>query len=163
PAAEEGRVTLGIVYHMPFWRGADGRPHEIEGSFARYVDALAPYFDEIVLCVPVRAQASGEGTPIKAANVRFAALPDFDGPVQFYPRLPGAFGRLFSFVRSVDVLHCRVPTPAAVFAFALARLMGRPAFLLVVGDLRAVLPSMPYRGVKRILWRAYTEFEERGI
>ena len=156
-------MTLGIVYHMPFWRDADGRLREIEGSFARYVDALAPYFDEIVLCVPVRRDASGEGTAIKAPNVRLAPLASFDGPVQFYPRLAGMVARLLPFVRGIDVLHCRVPTPAAVFAFALARLAGRPAFLLVVGDLRALLPSMPYRGVKRILWRAYTEFEERSV
>ena len=38
-----------------------------------------------------------------------------------------------------------------------------PAFVLVVGDLRALLPSMPYRGIKRGLWRAYTEFEECNV
>jgi glycosyltransferase involved in cell wall biosynthesis len=156
-------VTLGIVYHMPFWRAADGTLREIEGSFARYVDALAPYFDEIVLCVPVRRRADGEGTAIRSRNVRLAALPDFDGPVHFYPQLPWMLVRLTAFIRSIDVLHCRVPTPAAVFAFALARLFGRPAFVLVVGDLRALTPSMPYRGVKRLLWRAYTAWEERAI
>src|SRR5580765_6135628 len=46
------RVTLGIVYHMPFWRAPDGTLRELEGSFARYVDSLASYFDEISLCVP---------------------------------------------------------------------------------------------------------------
>jgi len=156
-------VTLGIVYHMPFWRDADGRLREVEGSFARYVDALAAYFDEIVLCVPVLPEASGEGTAIKSANVRLAPLPYFAGPVQFYPRLPGVMVRIAQFVRGIDLLHCRVPTPAAVFAFAVARVLGRPAFLLVVGDLRALLPSMPYRGLKRLLWRAYTAFEERNV
>ena len=57
--------------------------------------------------------------------------------------------RLFRFVRSIDVLHCRVPTPAAVFASAIARLLGRPSFVLIVGDLQALLPTMPYRGIKR--------------
>ena len=37
------------------------------------------------------------------------------------------------------------------------------SFLLVVGDLRALLPTMPYRGLKRLLWRAYTAFEERNM
>jgi glycosyltransferase involved in cell wall biosynthesis len=156
-------VTLGIVYHMPFWRAADGTLREVEGSFARYVDALAPYFDEIVLCVPVCAGERGEGTPIKSANVRLAPLAHFDGPAQFYPRLPGMLLRIAPFVRGIDLLHCRVPTPAAVFAFAIARVLGRPAFLLVVGDLRALLPSMPYRGLKRLLWRAYTAFEEWNV
>jgi len=156
-------VKLGIVYHMPFWRDADGTLREIEGSFARYVDALAPYFDEIVLCVPVRRDPSGEGTAIKAPNVRLAPLASFDGPVQFYPRLAGTLRRILPFVRDIDLLHCRVPTPAAVFAFAVARLLGRPAFLLIVGDLQALLPSMPYRGLKRLVWRAYTAFEERNV
>ena len=42
-------MKLGIVYHMPFWKGADGSLWEGEGSFARYVDSLAPYFDEVSL------------------------------------------------------------------------------------------------------------------
>ena len=136
-------MKLGIVYHMPFWRAPDGTLREVEGSFARYVDSLAPYFDEIVLCVPVLREAGGEGTPMRSTNVTLAPLPPFDGPVQFYPRLLSMVPRLLRFVRGIDLLHCRIPTPAAVFAFAWARLLGRPAFVLVVGDLRALLPSMP--------------------
>ena len=148
---------------MPFWRTADGTVREVEGSFARYVDSLAPYFDEVVLCVPVLDRARGEGTAIRSTNVTLAPLPNFDGPVQFYPRLPLMIPSLSTFVRSVDLVHYRVPTPAAVFASACARLVNRPEFVLVVGDLRALLPSMPYRGVKRLLWRAYTAFEERNV
>src|SRR6185295_17985756 len=106
-------------------------------------DSLAPYFDEIVLCVPVRHDPSGAGTAIRSANVRLAPLPDFDGPVQFYPRLPMTIAPIARFVREIDLLHCRVPTPAAVFAFAMAIAIRRPAFVLVVGDLKALLPSMP--------------------
>jgi len=68
-------MTLGIVYHMPFWRAGDGTLHEVEGSFARYVDSLAPYFDEISLCVPVYATAQPAGTRLRAANVTVAPLP----------------------------------------------------------------------------------------
>src|SRR5438477_272852 len=68
-------MTLGIVYHMPFWRAADGSLREVEGSFARYVDSLAPYFDEIALCVPVIDRPSGEGTAIRSTNVTLAPLP----------------------------------------------------------------------------------------
>jgi glycosyltransferase involved in cell wall biosynthesis len=156
-------MTLGIVYHMPFWIASDGTLRELEGSFARYVDSLAPYFDEVSLCVPVRRHWSGEGTAIRSPNVTLAPLPAFDGPVQFYPRLATVLPRLLRWGRRIDLLHCRVPSPAAVFAFAVARLLQRPAFVLVVGDLRALLPSMPYRGIKRALWRAYTEFEERNV
>ena len=156
-------MRLGIVYHMPFWRAADGTLREIEGSFARYVDSLAPYFDEIVLCVPVLDRGRGAGTPIRSKNVTLAPLPNYDGPLQFYPRLPVMVPRILRFVRDVDLVHCRVPTPAAVVASLCARLFGRPRFLLVVGDLQALLPTMPYRGLKRLLWRAYTAFEELNI
>jgi glycosyltransferase involved in cell wall biosynthesis len=156
-------MTLGIVYHMPFWRDADGTLREVEGSFARYVDSLAPYFDQVVLCVPVLRGPRGDGTAVRSANVTLAPLPAFDGPVHFYPRLPLMLPRLLRFVRGIDLLHCRVPTPAAAFAFAFARLLDRPAFLLVVGDLEALRPAMPYRGVKKMLWRLYTAFEERNV
>ena len=141
---------------MPFWREAEGTLLDVEGSFARYFVSLAPYFDGISLCVPVVARpASAEGTAIRSPNVTLAPLPPFDGPVQFYPRLARMLPRLRRWAREIDLVHCRVPSPAAVFAFAIARLYRRPGFLLVVGDLRALLPSMPYRGVKKVLWRAY--------
>jgi glycosyltransferase involved in cell wall biosynthesis len=156
-------MTLGILYHVPFWRASDGTLREREGSFARYVDSLAPYFDEVSLCVPLLRNPPDQGTSIRASNVTLAPLPAFDGPVQFYPRLHSILPRLIHWVRRIDLVHCRVPSPAAMFAFAVARLSRRPAFLLVVGDLRALLPLMPYRGLKGGLWRAYTELEERGL
>jgi glycosyltransferase involved in cell wall biosynthesis len=156
-------MKLGLVYHMPFWRDANGSLREVEGSFARYVDSLAPYFDEIVLAVPLLDAPRGSGTPIRSPNVSVAPLPPFDGPVHFYPRLASILPRLTTFVRRIDVLHARVPTPAAIFAFRLARLFGRPSFLLVVGDLAALRDTMPYRGTKRALWNAYTAFEERNL
>src|SRR3981081_2003476 len=107
---------------MPFWREADGTLREVEGSFARYVDSLAPYFDEIVLCVPVLGAARGEGTVGRSRHVTLGPLRRVDRPMHFYPRLPRLLPRLFRFARGVDVLHCRVPTPAAIFAFIFARL-----------------------------------------
>lgn len=156
-------MKLGIVYHMPFWRAADGSLREVEGSFARYVDSLAPYFDEISLCVPVLAEARGEGTPIRATNVTLAPLPNFEGPVHFYPQLLVMLPRIWRWVRGIDVLHCRIPSPAAIFAFAMARVQSRPSFVLIVGDLQALLPTMPYQGIKKILWRGYTAFEEWAV
>ena len=156
-------MKLGIVYHMPFWRAADGTLRELEGSFARYVDSLAPYFDEISVCAPTIERPTSEGTAVRASNVTLAPMPSFEGPAQFYPKLPLVLPKLMTWARGLDVLHCRVPTPAAPFAFAFARMLGKPAFILIVGDLRALLPTMPYRGIKKIVWRAYTEFEERGM
>ena len=153
-------MKLGIVYHMPFWRDQQGVLWELEGSFARYVDSLAPYFDEISLCVPEMRNPPAAGSRIRAANVRLAPLPFFDGPAQFYPRLPRMAATIVRWASSVDVLHCRVPTPAAFLAYVAARAAGTPVFVLVVGDLRALRPSMTYRGAKKAIWATYTELEE---
>ena len=127
-------MTLGILYHMPFWRDADGRLWEAEGSFARYVDSLAPYFDNVVLSVPVFDRPPSSGSRVRSSNVRLAPLPFFPGPRQFYPRLPAMYRRLREWVEQCDVVHLRVPSPAAIFAFRLAQQRGKPVFLLVVGD-----------------------------
>lgn len=156
-------MRLGIVYHMPFWQTASGEIREVEGSFARYVDSLAPYFDEISLCVPVRSTPAGEGTRVRAANVRLAPLPYFDGPRQFYPQLAAMRRHIAEWIGTIDLLNCRVPTPAAWFAFKAARRRGLPVFILVVGDLQALAPSLPYRGIRRALYGAYTAYEERAI
>ena len=156
-------MTLGILYHMPCWQAADGSVWEAEGSFGRYVDSLAPYFDEIVLSVPVFATPPASGSRLRAANVRLAPWPYFPGPRQFYPMLPAIHRRLREFVRQCDVIHLRVPTPAAIFAFRLARAANKPVFLLVVGDYRALLPHLGYRGLKKLLFGAYVAFEEWAL
>ena len=156
-------MTLGILYHMPFWQTADGGLWEAEGSFARYVDSLAPYFDDVILSVPVFDHPPAAGSRIRASNVRLSALPYFPGPRQFYPRLPAAYARLRQWVAQCDVIHLRVPTPAGIFAFRLARAQRKPVFLLVVGDYRALLPHLPYRGLKKALFGLYVAFEEWAL
>jgi phosphatidylinositol alpha-1,6-mannosyltransferase len=167
-------MTLGILYHMPFWQTPDGTLWEAEGSFARYVDSLAPYFDEVLLSVPVfdrlgpsdRQGVEGppaSGTRVRASNVRLAPLPYFAGPRQFYPKLLSARARLREWVQRCDVVHLRIPSPAAIFAFRMARRLERPVFTLVVGDYRALRPHLPYRGIKRALFAAYVAFEERAL
>jgi glycosyltransferase involved in cell wall biosynthesis len=156
-------VTLGILYHMPFWQAADGSLWEAEGSFARYVDSLAPYFDQIVLSVPVFDTPQSGGSRVRASNVTLAPLPYFPGPRQFYPRLASVWGRLRAWVDRCDVIHLRVPSPAAIFAFRIARARRKPVFLLVVGDYEALLPHLGYRGLKHFLFARYVAFEERAL
>ncbi len=156
-------MTLGILYHMPFWRDAEGRLWEAEGSFARYVDSLAPYFDEVVLSVPVFDRPQASGSRVRSANVRIAALPYFPGPRQFYPLLPRLHRLLRHWVSQCDVIHLRVPSPAAIFAFRLAMQQRKPVFLLVVGDYEALLPHLPYKGIKKQLFAWYVAFEEWAL
>jgi glycosyltransferase involved in cell wall biosynthesis len=156
-------VTLGILYHMPFWQAADGSLWEAEGSFARYVDSLAPYFDKVILSAPVFDQPAACGSRIRATNVMLAPLPYFPGPRQFYPMLPRIRARLRRWVAECDVIHLRVPSPAAFFAFRFAAAANKPTFLLVVGDYAALLPHLGYRGIKKALFGAYVAFEEWAL
>ena len=156
-------MTLGILYHMPFWQTADGTLWEAEGSFARYVDSLAPYFDRVILSVPVFDTPPATGSRVYAKNVSLAPLPYFPGPRQFYPMLPAMMPRLRSWVDQCDVIHLRVPSPAAILAFRLARARRKPIFLLVVGDYKALLPHLGYAGIKKTLFAAYVAFEEWAL
>lgn len=156
-------MTLGILYHMPFWQAADGSLWEAEGSFARYVDSLAPYFDTVILSVPVFDRPQAAGSRVRSSNVVLAPLPYFPGPKQFYPLLPSVHGLLARWVEQCDVINLRVPSPAAIFAFRLARAKGKRIFLLVVGDYAALRLQLGYRGIKKALFAAYVGFEERAL
>ena len=156
-------MTLGILYHMPFWQTPDGALWEAEGSFARYVDSLAPYFDRVVLSVPMHEHPQPDGSRVRASNVAVLPLPYFPGPRQFYPMVPRVRARLREWVAQCDIINLRVPTPAGIFAFREARRQQKPVFLLVVGDYEALLPHLPYRGVKKMLFRAYVAFEEWAL
>ncbi len=156
-------MTLGILYHMPFWQTADGALWEAEGSFARYVDSIAPYFDRVILAVPVFDTPPASGSRVRAANVTLAPLPYFPGPRQFYPKLWSMRRRLRHWVDQCDVIHLRVPSPAAIFAFRIAEARRKPIFLLVVGDYEALLPHLGYRGIKKFLFGRYVAFEEWAL
>ena len=156
-------MTLGILYHMPFWQAADGSLWEAEGSFARYVDSLAPYFDKVILSVPVFDRPPAAGSRVRSSNVVLAPLPYFPGPKQFYPLLPSVHRLLARWVEQCDVINLRVPSPAAIFAFRLARAKGKRIFLLVVGDYAALRLQLGYRGIKKALFAAYVGFEEWAL
>ena len=148
---------------MPFWQTADGTLWEAEGSFARYVDSLAPYFDRVILSVPVFDTPPASGSRVHAKNVSLAPLPYFPGPRQFYPQLRKVQPRLRAWIDQCDVIHLRIPTPAAIFAFRMARARRKPVFLLVVGDYAALLPHLGYSGIKKMLFAAYVAFEEWAV
>ena len=156
-------MTLGILYHMPFWQTADGAIWEAEGSFARYVDSIAPYFDRVILSVPVFDTPPAAGSRLRASNVTLAPLPYFPGPRQFYPKVLSIRPLLKKWVEQCDVIHLRVPSPAAIFAFRIAEAQRKPIFLLVVGDYEALLPHLGYRGLKKFLFARYVAFEEWAL
>lgn len=154
-------MRLAIVYHRPFFRDAGGALWEAEGSFSRYVEALARRVDEVVLCVPARRHPFGsEAYRLSADNVSLYPLPFFDRLPAFYAALPRMLLRLWRGLPSWDVVNLRVPTPLGIYAYGFARLRGRPLFLLVVGDLAGVASSVRVDNPKRALYRVYLSVED---
>jgi glycosyltransferase involved in cell wall biosynthesis len=151
--------SLLVVYHRPFWRQPDGSLWEREGAFSRHIEALAPHFREVVLAAPL-APPAPDGHRVTATNVRLAALPFFDSLPTFYRALPALLVGLWRALKDVDIVNLRLPSPAGVWAFWLARLLGRPVFLLIVGDLAGVAASVPPTNTKRRLLRLYLRLEE---
>ena len=154
-------VRLAIVYHRPFYRDPAGGLWEAEGAFSRYVESLARYVDQVILCVPQREDPfrSG-GYRLDADNVVLWPLPFFDRLPRFYAGLPTMLARLWRGLPEWDLVNLRVPTPLGVYAYGLARLRRRPVFLLVVGDLAGVAASVRVDRPKRLVYRAYLLLEE---
>ena len=108
---------------MPFWRAPTARCASSKVHLRATSIRLRRISTRSRSACRCSSQPPGEGTAVRSTNVTLAPLPAFDGPVHFYPRLASVLPRLLAWGRHIDLLHCRVPSPAAVFAFAIARLI----------------------------------------
>jgi glycosyltransferase involved in cell wall biosynthesis len=154
-------MRLAIVYHRPFYRDPDGGLWEAEGSFSRYVESLARFVDEVHLIVPERPQPfEGEAYRLRTENVVLRPLPFYDRLPAFYRALPGALAQLWRTLPGCDLVNLRIPTPLGVYAYALAKVLRRPMFLIVVGDLAGVSESVRVDSVKRAAYKVYLAAEE---
>ena len=154
-------MRLAIVYHRPFYRDPEGGLWEAEGSFSRYVESLARFVDEIDLIVPERKQPfEGEAYRLRASNVVLRPLPFYDRLPAFYRALPGALAQLWRTFPHCDLVNLRIPTPLGVYAYGLAKLLRRPIFTIVVGDLAGVSESVRADSLKRKAYKVYLAVEE---
>ena len=154
-------MRLAIVYHRPYYQDPDGGLWEAEGSFSRYVESMARFVDEVVLIVPRRVEPfPGDAYRLNAANVRLAPLPFYDRLTLFYRALPAAIGQMWRTLPTCDLVNVRIPTPLGVYAYAVARILRRPLFLIVVGDLAGVAGSVKVNSAKRLAYRIYLAIEE---
>ena len=156
-------MKLGIVYHMPFWRALTARCVRWKGRLpVTWIRWRRTSTRSRCVC-RCSTHRAAKARAIRSTNVTLAPLPNFDGPVHFYPSCP-AFGNTVTVGQddrraALPRAHARRRCSRSCWRDAL----GRPAFVLIVGDLAALLPTMPYRGAKRLLWRGYTAFEELNV
>src|SRR5207253_958834 len=59
-----------------------------------------------------------------------------------------------------DLVNVRIPTPLGVYAYAATKVLRRPIFLIVVGDLAGVATSVRVDSPKRLAYRIYLAVEE---
>lgn len=153
-------MQLVLVYHRPYYRAPDGGLWEAEGSFSRFVESLARFVDEVQLVVPERTEPfPGEAYRLRAENVVLRPLPFYDRLPLFYRALPKALGQLWRTLPSADLVCLRIPTPLGVYAYALSKLLRRPMFLIVVGDLDGVSESVKVNSPKRLAYKLYLGVE----
>ncbi|MFI5394715.1 MAG: glycosyltransferase [Candidatus Binatia bacterium] len=135
-------MRLAMVYDYAFRE--DGGLWT-DRAYGRYVDALAPHFDRLVLAAPHATPTSHRPLAycLRAVNVDLLALPFFErwlGSPLAILRLGPA---LLRERKRWDVLYVRLPCPLALPTFVVARLLRRPLCLHVVGDLLAAMADYP--------------------
>ena len=157
---EEARDARHPVSHAVL---AGRRRHlwEAEGSFARYVDSLAPYFDEIVLVRAGVRHAAGVGIARARGQRHAGAAAVLPGPAAVLSEAAVdalAAARVGRCSATSSICACRRRRRSS--RFASPRRRRKPVFLLVVGDYEALLPHLPYRGIKKLLFGRYVAFED---
>ena len=154
-------MRLAIVYHRPFYRDPEGGLWEAEGSFSRYVESLARFVDEVQLIVPERPRPfTGEAYRLRSENVVLRPVPFFERLPNFYRALPKALFQVWNTLPGCDLVSLRIPTPLGIYAYVLAKILRRPIFLIVVGDLAGVSESVRVDNLKRAVYKVYLWIEE---
>lgn len=133
----------------------------IDRAYGVEVDALAEYFQQIVLCNPVATfdipQARYEP---RAANISLEALPYFDRVISSLPVLPRCAHKIWQASRSWDLLYIRLPSPLGIIGYLSALVRKIPVVLYVVGDLEAQYEHSRYRGLSNTAARGAVKLFE---
>jgi glycosyltransferase involved in cell wall biosynthesis len=149
-------MTLGVVSLKLFYR--DGDRYVTTGGFGRQMEALAPYFERVVIAVPVAEGRPDGAYEISSENVEYCPLPAYRTQPQLVARLPVIAWRLLRRVRGWDLVNARLPDLTGWLGFAAARLARRPVFVSLVGDWGEVVlvrGETSARGAARWLLNAY--------
>lgn len=135
-------LRLAMLYDYPFRRDVDGL--WTQRAYGHYVDALAPYFESVLIFAPVAApEQASLGYRLHATNADLACLPFYTrwtGSVPAILRLPLVLMQTRS---DWDAIYVRLPCPLAISGYPVARLLGRPICLHLVGDLVAQMANYP--------------------
>jgi len=152
-------MRISLLYDGPASL-VDGRLrlHRVYGT---YVDALADYFDHVVVCNPIaRFNVPEAKYELRSANVSLDALPYFQHAADSPRVLLECARRIWRASRSWDLLYITLPSPLAIIGYLCARARGIPLVLDVEGDLRAQYETGRYRGLSKLTARMAVEMFE---
>lgn len=138
----------------------DGRL-QLDRAYGIRVDALAGYFEQVVVCNPIAAFDIPKAQyTLRATNVSIEPLPYFDRVATSLRLLPQCAGVIWRASRSWSLLHITLPTPLGIIGYVCARARGIPTILSVVGDLDAQYERDRYRGISGLGARAAVKLFE---
>ncbi len=123
---------LAVFSHKLFRRTSDG--FQTTGGFTIQMDALAPYFEKLVLCVPVVDDVKFCGARLNAPNIEIHPLPYYGGRLDFLRTLLSIWRELLAVLHQVDWGLVIIPGYVGTLASILCQMHHFPIFQWVVGD-----------------------------
>jgi len=122
------------------------------GNISLFIAGFHPYFQEIVLCVPMQELDKSLLTPLEWPHrVRFAGLAPYETVLEYAKRLPKMLWHnlpvFWREIRRANMVWIRLPAANGIFAFMIAKALRRPIVVFLVGDVDKVSAANPrYRG-----------------
>lgn len=109
------------------------------GAFTIQIDALSPYFTEVMLCVPVKRELDFCGVNITAPNINFHPLPYYEGKFNFVCAIKVMRNQILEAVEQSDIGLIILPSYVGLLASIVCQVRKFPIFHWVVGDLSRIL------------------------
>ncbi len=152
-------MKIALLYDAPMSL-LEGRLRMDRGYGIR-IDALAEYFDHVVVCNTVAKSSIPEANyELRSPNVSLVPLPYFQRVADCPWVLLGCARRIWQASRSWDLLYMTLPSPLAVMGYVSVRMRGIPVVLAVAGDLDAQYERDRYRGIRGVAARTAVKLFE---
>lgn len=123
---------LVVFSHKLFRHTPEGL--QTTGGFTVQMDALAPYFEQVTLCVPITEDNRFLGIGVTAPNISFHPMPYFQSRLDFIRVAPAIRYEILLAIKQSDLALTILPSYVGVLASALCQRQRFPIFQWVVGN-----------------------------
>lgn len=124
------KKTLVVLSHKLFHDTPRGP--ETTGAFTIQMDALAPYFERVILCVPIVDESGFHGIGITAPNVQFHPFEAYQGRLDFLYTAHDIRREMLKALGQADLALAIMPGYAGVLGSILCHRRRLPLFQWVV-------------------------------